>query len=400
MRIGFYTNCYKPRINGVVRSIAVFRQALLNLGHEVHLFAPAAPGYFDDEPDVYRYPALPWDSNALYRLALPFSRRLGKLSADLHLDVIHSHHPAMLGWVAARHARRAGIPLVFTLHSQYQHYGAYLPVGGRVVRAVSRQAVVRYMALCQRIIAPTSAARDQVLRDAPALAGRVVVLPTPLPVEAFPGVASRDLRTKYGLDEHFTFAVVSRLSAEKGLSELLQAFASLRRRRERVRLLILGDGPEREDLETEAIELRIDDAVIFAGMVPFSQVAAHLQAADAFVFTSRVEAQGLVLNEAMAVGLPVVAYDAPFIRDIIVDGQNGLLARPHYRALAIKMATLVDHEDLRRNLAAQGLVTARRYGAEERAQQLACIYEDAVAQLRSDTLARNIGSTGESAEGV
>ncbi len=164
MRIGFYTNCYKPRINGVVRSIAVFRQALLNLGHEVHLFAPAAPGYFDDEPDVYRYPALPWDSNALYRLALPFSRRLGKLSADLHLDVIHSHHPAMLGWVAARHARRAGIPLVFTLHSQYQHYGAYLPVGGRVVRAVPRQAVVRYMALRQRIIAPTSGRAHQVLR--------------------------------------------------------------------------------------------------------------------------------------------------------------------------------------------------------------------------------------------
>ncbi len=384
MRIGFYTNVYKPRINGVVRSISVFRQALLNLGHEVYLFAPDVPGYRDDEPNIYRYPALPFDSAKLYRLPIPYSRDLSRLGDSLGLDVVHSHHPAMLGWVGARLARRCGIPLVFTLHSQYQHYGSFLPVAGNIVNVLARQLVVRYMEGCQRVIAPSSAAREQMLHDAPDLAGRVAVLPTPLSTEAFPSTVSRELRETYHLEGYFTFAVASRLSAEKGLAELLQAFAALRRRRSAVRLLIIGDGPEREDLETEALELHIRDDVIFTGMVPFNQVAAHLQAADAFVFASQVEAQGLVLNEAMAAGLPVVAYDAPFIRDVIVDGQNGLLSRPHFRALSIKMAMLIDHPELRRSLAEQGLLTARRYGAEERARELVSVYEDAIDQLRRD----------------
>jgi len=389
VRIGFFTNVYKPRINGVVRSVSVFRQALLNLGHEVFLFAPAAPGYIDDEPNVYRYPALPWESSRLYRITIPFSPEAARLTAEIGLDVIHSQHPVLLGREAARLARRWGVPLVFTLHSQYQHYGSFLPLGGGLVNAASRFVVIRYMQACQRVVAPTTAAREQILRDAPQLADRVAVLPTPLSREAFPSQKTRALRDHYRLEGNFTFAVASRLSAEKGLSELLQAFAVLRRRRNAVRLLILGDGPEREDLETEALELRIADAVVFAGMVPFHQVAAHLQAADAFVFASQVEAQGLVLNEAMAVGLPVVAYDAPFIRDVIVDGQNGLLSKPHYRALAIKMQMLIDRPDLRRNLAEQGLVTARRYGAEDRARELVALYEEAAFQLHHDMQARN-----------
>jgi 1,2-diacylglycerol 3-alpha-glucosyltransferase len=384
VRIGHFTNCYKPRINGVVRSITVFRQALLDLGHEVHVFAPGAPGHVDDEPNIHRYPTLPYEDNRIYRIPLPFSPRLSRLSAELRLDVIHSHHPAALGWVAAHHARRAGIPLIYTLHSQYQRYGAYLPVGGAALTYVASRFVLGFMRACQRIIVPTHAVRDQIIQDAPDLAARIVVLPTPLPAEAFPQDPTRALRDKYHLNQHFTFAVASRLSAEKGLAELLEGFAALRRRRHDVRLLILGDGPEREELEAEAEDLHIRDAVVFAGMVPFQAMTAHLQAADAFVFASQVEAQGLVLNEAMAAGLPVVAYDAPFIRDIIVDGENGLLAKPHFRALAIKMAALIDDEDLRRRIALEGYRTAQRYTAGRLASDLVRVYQEAIDELHHD----------------
>ena len=253
-----------------------------------------------------------------------------------------------------------------------------------MLASVARRFVLAFMRACQRVIVPTHAVRDQIIRDAPDIAGRIVVLPTPLPTEAFPHDPTRALRDTYHLNHHFTFAVASRLSAEKGLSELLQGFAALRRRRPDVRLLVLGDGPEREDLETEAEELHIRDAVVFAGMVPFREMTAHLQAADAFVFASQVEAQGLVLNEAMAAGLPVVAYDAPFIRDIIVDGENGLLAKPHFRALAIKMAALIDDEELRKRLAHEGYVTAQRYSAGRIANDLVRIYQDAIDECRRD----------------
>lgn len=384
MRIGFYTNCYEPRINGVVRSISTFREALRNSGQTVFLFAPAAPGYVDRDPEVYRYPTLPIENGRLYRLPIPISPRLARLTAGLGLEIVHTHHPVMLGWVAAHQARAAGVPLVYTVHSQYARYWDHLALGSAAMNACCRRAVVAFMRRCQRIIAPTATVRGQIVADLPELEPRVVVVPTPLPSGAFSAAESRAIRERYGLGDRFTFVVTARLSPEKGLSELLQAFAALQHRRQNVRLLIIGDGPERATLERKAEELHVSSVVVFAGMVPFGEVAAHLQAADAFVFSAQREVQPLVLSEAMASGLPVVAYDAPFVRDVIVDGVSGLLSQPHFRALAVKMAMLVDDADLRRSLAEAGKRAAQQFSATQGAENLLRVYEEAIEDLRRE----------------
>jgi len=398
MRIGCYTNCYRPRINGVVRSISVYRQALLDAGHRVFLFAPDAPHYLDAEEDVYRYPTLPLESGKTYRIPISYWPGLFHFAVRLHLDVVHAHHSVFLGREAARVARASGVPLVCTVHSRYDRYGEPYRLGGDLVRWASRVTVTRYMRRCQRIIAPTSVLRDVICQDLPDMSERVVVIPTPLHDGAFERPDAAPIRARYGLEGCFTFVVTARLTAEKGLSDLLKAVAVVRRQRADVRLLILGDGPEREHLEQEAAELGVADAVTFTGMVPFEQVGAYLQAADAFAFASQMEVQPLVLNEAMAAGLPVVAYDAPFVRDVITDGQNGLLSAPDYRALASQMEVLAGRRDLCLALSREAVRTASRFRAPEAASRLLGVYQEAIEELARDEAAvsrrrRRPGST-------
>jgi len=380
VRIAYYTNCYKPRVNGVVRSISILKRALEELGHEVHLFAPRSPGYIDDEPTVYRYPALPVEGIVLYRFAIPFSPRLRRIPQDIHPDIVHAHHPILMGREGVRTARRCGVPLVSTLHSQYWRYYAQMPLVKGVVRTVCARVILSFMRQCQRTVVATEDLRQHVADDAPDLASRLVKLPNPLQVERFTNVNPEPVREAYGLDKAFTFAVAARLSPEKGLSDLLEAFAILAKRRQGVRLLVLGDGPMREDLQTRTAELQVSNRVIFAGMIPFEHIPAHLVAADAFAYSSQVDAQPLVLGEAMAAGLPIVAYDVPFIRESVIDGQNGLLSAPNARALAERMQELVDHPDLRETLAYNGRQMVRRYDARHVAEQLVKVYENAIAR--------------------
>lgn len=388
MRIAYYTNCYKPRINGVVRSIGAFKRALEELGHDVHLFAPRAPEHTDTEANVHRYPALPFENGTLYRLAVPISPTLSRLTRSLGLDVIHTHHPAGLGWLAWYMSSRLDVPLIYTLHSQYYLYGAYQRVGGGLLAALCTPFVLHFMRQCRRVILPSEAMCQRVCRDAPDLESRLATVPTPLQPEAFARrsdrkvEASRLLREEYGLNHHFAFAVASRLSAEKGLSDLLEAFALLQHRRERVRLLILGDGPVRKNLEKQAAELGVAHAVVFAGMIPFDHIPLHLAAGDAFAYASQCDVQPLVLGEAMAAGLPVVAFDTPSTRAIVVDEQNGLLSQPNARALARRMELLVDREELRARLARAALETARQYDPHVIAGRLVTIYEEAVEEHR------------------
>ncbi len=383
MRIAYYTNCYKPRINGVVRAISTLKEALENQGHDVFLFAPAAPGYQDREPNVYRCTALPVEGTVVYRWAIPFTCHLRKVAEELCPDVVHVHHSVLMGAEGARLARRCGIPLVSTLHSQYWRYCPRLPVGKRVVRSIATRVILNFMRRCQRTVVPTEDLRQHIVNDAPDLEARLVLLPNPLPVERFTNVDPDPIRATFGLDQAFTFTVATRLAPEKGLFDLIEAFAIVAGRRPKVRLLILGDGPVREDLEARATELSLGHSVIFAGMIPAEEMPAHLAAADAFAYASQVDVQPLVLTEAMASQLPIVAYDAPYIRESVVDGQNGLLSEPNAGALAERMQALVDSRELCEQLANNGQRMVTHYDAAHVASQLARIYENAISRHES-----------------
>jgi glycosyltransferase involved in cell wall biosynthesis len=144
MRIAYFTNFYLPVVNGVVRSVQLYRKTLTDLGHDVFVFAQE-DDYEDQEPFIFRYPSLRLPLPVDIPTAFPVSSFVDQLFPRLKLDVIHTHHPFLLGQAAATKAHDHNLPLVFTFHTQYQEYTHYVPLPQEQVQEFLKNRVMNWM---------------------------------------------------------------------------------------------------------------------------------------------------------------------------------------------------------------------------------------------------------------
>ena len=154
MRIGLFTNNYRPLVNGLASAVAGTAQALRRAGHRVVVVAPRYAGAAA-EPDCLRVPGLRAPTHHAYVLPSPWSPAVARAVADLGLDVYHAQHPFLLGAAAARWARRAGRPLVFTYHTHYERYGHYCPGLARLAGRLALRRALRFAGRADLVVAPT-----------------------------------------------------------------------------------------------------------------------------------------------------------------------------------------------------------------------------------------------------
>ncbi|MCL4263658.1 MAG: glycosyltransferase [Anaerolineae bacterium] len=383
MHIAMFTNTYLPFTNGITRSIHSFRQALEGeLGHNVFVFAQGADDYEEPEPFIFRYPSLeiPFQK---YPLTIPVSRFVDRLMPRLKLDVIHAHHPAPLGTEAARHARQLGLPLIFTHHTYYQEYGHYLGLPEETGRRVIESWIADYMKQCQHIIAPSPSIK-QMIETTYGIHDRLTVIPTGIDTRPYTAADGRAFRQQLNWGDDTILISVGRMADEKNWPTLLDAVAILFARQPHVRLVLLGDGPARHDLEKYSEELGIADRVTFTGNVPFDDVPSYLKAADLFCFASVTETQGLVTLEAMAAGLPVVAVDATGTADAVDHEVDGLLTPNDSEALAAAMERVLADEELGARLREATAVKAAQFDIVTLSQQLVDLYHQAIEDKQAD----------------
>ena len=383
MHIAQFTNTYHPVTSGVVRSVSRFRQALTDLGHNVFIFAQTDREYEDEEPFVFRYPALHLPLQE-YPLTIPVSNFVDTLLPSLKLDVIHAHHPALLGQVAARKAEALNIPLVFTHHTRYREYSHYafgLPQG--LVKQVIDRWIGDYMSHCQHVVVPSQSIK-QMLAETYGVTEGITAVPTGIDVAHYKNAKPGDVRQRHGwADEDKVLISLGRLAKEKNWQTLLAAVAPVIQKHPSVRLAILGEGEERERLEGLAKELGVAQRVNLIGTVPFEDVPTYLKAADLFCFASVTETQGLVTLEAMAAGLPIVAVDATGTSDAISDGEQGLLAPNDSAALTQALLRVLEDEALHHKLAEAAGRKASEFDLERQAKRLVQVYEQAIEAKRA-----------------
>ena len=381
MHIAQFTNSYYPVISGVVRSVSAFRKALTDLGHNVFVFAQNEPDYVDKEPFIFRYPALDLGLPGDFPATIPFSPFIDNLFPPLKVDVIHSHHPVLLGQAAANKAREYNLPLVFTFHTRYRDYSHYFPLNQEIVQEFIKNTIDSwlrvYMRRCHHIVVPSKSIRD-ILFSEYYVKGPITIIPTGIELEPYEGAEGASIRRQRGWGEETVLISVGRLAKEKNLRRLLQAFAQVVQRHPDVRLVLLGDGPNRKELVELTQDLGIAGRVDFVGKVPFEEIPCYLKAADLFCFSSLTETQGLVTVEAMAAGLPVVAVDATGTRDVIEHGKDGLLTPDDSQALAQAISRVLEDPQLADRLKAAGLDKARSYSIAEQAQKLLSVYQEAI----------------------
>lgn len=387
MHIAHFTNAYYPVISGVVRSVSAFRRALTRLGHNVFVFAQDVNGYVDDEPFVFRYPAVKLPLAGDFPAVIPISPYINQLLPSLKLDVIHAHHPILLGQAAAHISEDMGLPFVFTFHTQYREYSHYFPLPQETVQEFLKGAIdnwlMDFMKKCQHVVVPTESMR-QILVSSYGLLDRVTVIPTGIELEPYRRADGEIIRAERGWNEDRVMISVGRLAAEKNWKTLLKAGEIVLGEHPNLRIVLIGDGPERDHLEEYVDELGIRERVEFIGKVPFDEVPGYLKAADFFGFSSLSETQGLVSLEALAAGLPVVAINATGTRDVVEDGVVGLLTENSSDALAEAIHRLLSDDHMMARFRRAAVDKAAEFDIIYQADKLVQVYQHAIEDKRAN----------------
>ncbi len=330
LRLGFFTEIYRPVVNGVVTAVESLAEGLRGRGHHVYCFAPWMPGYIEPDGPVFRMPSLPLPMRTPYRLTLPLVSKRNLNGVIKRLSLVHAHSPFVTGWMGMRYARRFGIPLVYTYHTQLEAYAHYVPFEPNATRFAASQLTRSFANHADAVVVPTPtmAARLRALR----VTVRIEVVPSGIDVARF-GAGRRDevLRLRLGVGQSERLLLyVGRLAREKNVELLVRALA--RAKDDALKLVIAGDGPHRHELERQAREAGVIAATRFLGVVSRDELPNLYASADLFLMPSTTETQGLVLAEALAAGALVIAADAPQNRDVL--GNVGRIVDPTAEAFA------------------------------------------------------------------
>jgi len=157
MKIAFFTNCYKPLINGVVTSITSLKEAYEEKGHETYVFAPQVENYIDKEKNIFRYKSVNLTKKVNYPLPIPLSFSAKKVITEFNPDVIHIHHPFILSSVAMMYGKRLGIPRILTIHTQYEQYAYYMaPIPSKITQEAIKIVVSNFASKPDCITTPSN----------------------------------------------------------------------------------------------------------------------------------------------------------------------------------------------------------------------------------------------------
>jgi 1,2-diacylglycerol 3-alpha-glucosyltransferase len=375
MRILLMTNTYLPHVGGVARSVAAFEQEYRALGHETLIIAPQFDGEYADPENVIRVPAIQNFNGSDFSFPVPVPGYLQSALHEFRPEIVHAHHPFLLGAAAVRIARARQIPLVYTNHTLYEHYTHYIGNEANMLGKFITTLTVGYSNLCDAVIAPSGSVAE-LLRER-GVQAHIEIVPTGIDVHAFARGDGSALRQRHGIPaDAFVVGHLGRLTLEKNLPFLARAVAKFLTREPQAHFLVVGSGPSEDEIRHICDAAGCGDRLHLTGTLSGDDLINAYHAMDLFAFASQSETQGLVLAEAMAAELPVVALDGPGVREVVIDGANGrLLMEEDETTFAEALAEPARHtEHERRQWCAAALKTARRISIRRTAERAIRLY--------------------------
>lgn len=324
MKILMATNTYTPFLGGVERSISTFTNEYRRQGHKVLIVAPEYDGRPEQEKGVIRMPAIQNFNGSDFSVRLPVPGFLNTRLQDFSPDIVHSHHPYLMGDTALRMGTKYSVPVIFTFHTFYEHYTHYVNADNHISKNFIIELSTIYSNLCDHLLAPSSGVRDTLVKRG--VNTPIDVLPTGVDVDSFSmGNGSRFRESRSIPENAFVIGVVSRLAPEKNIAFISKSVLRYIESRPHAQFLLVGNGPLKQETESIFSDKDLSDHLIATGALKGTELADAYSAMDVFAFASHTETQGIVLLEAMAAGTPVVAVRATGINDVVADGENGFL---------------------------------------------------------------------------
>lgn len=390
MNILMISDVYFPRVNGVSTSIQTFRHELQALGHNCTLIAPDYPAPYQDDRDIRRIPSRTVIFDLEDRMMKAGAvRGMARELALGSYDIVHIQTPFVAHYLGVKLAKQMGIACVETYHTFFEEYlYHYIPA---VPRALMRSLARRFARAQGRdvdeLIVPSTAMRERLLEYGVSTSMRV--LPTGIPAPDPSSIDGPAFRRKYEISpERPTLLFVGRVAFEKNIEFLIDSVAIAVQTVPDLLLVVAGEGPALAYLKKVVAERELGDNVMFIGYLDRSrELPSCYAAADAFVFASRTETQGLVLLEAMSVGLPVISLAVMGTRDILGPGRGALVPRDERRDFAAHIVQLIGNDELRQRLAREARDYACEWQSDAIAGKLASLYQR-VIDKRSESVAK------------
>lgn len=384
MHIALYSDTFEPQVNGVAVVVENIGRELVRQGHRVTICTVSAPGHpvtmpkrIHPEPyRVIRHASASWPKYKVHRVSLPTILGSTWWITQDRPDVIHGHTPLMLGLEAAGVSKVHKLPLVWTAHTFFIDYAKHLGLLKRGMVSFVEHIEPWLYNRGDIVTIPSKALADDLLRRK--VHRPIVLLENPVEIERFSASASlREAgRHRFGLTSK-TLLYFGRLSYEKNLDTVMDAVAPVLLRHKDWKLLIVGDGPNRTDLEQHTKKLAIDSQAVFTGMLKGQALVEAAGAADIFVTGSLTENQPISVIEAQAAGLPVVAYAARGIPEIVVDQKSGILLEPgHAEAFGLAVEKLLSDDASRKSMSAFSRDAMKRFEAAVVVKRLVTFYEE------------------------
>ena len=387
MKIGIFTDTYTPYINGVTTSVVMLKNALEKKGHTVYIVTVNNEDlhfkYKEDEK-IIRIPGVPigiYD----YRLTGIYPLKAINKIKKWDLDVIHSQTEFGVGTFARIIAKQFNIPLVHTYHTMYEDYIHYITKG---YFKKSSKKLVEYFTLfyCDKtiteLVVPTKKTYE-LFKKKYKVDRNIYIVPTGIEVERFFVENNKDLdvhdkRKKLGFkDDDFVILFVGRIGTEKNLDLLLTSMKSLIGISKKIKLLVIGDGPDLEQYKDYVVKNKLEDNIIFTGKVPWEEVVGYYLISSVFATASQTETQGLTVIEAMAAGLPVVCINDESFKDVVINDLNGIIFnnRREYKKAIVK---LYRDKELLDRLSKQARIAADSHSSKYFAEKILDVYRIAI----------------------
>lgn len=427
MRIGLFTDTYRPSINGIVFVVESLKKHLEAEGHEVYIFCPARSirpdrhaAEFNEDEHVIRFPSIKGAFYDDYDTSLFFPPRVLSQIRELELDVIHFFTPGQVGMMGVHAAFKTDTPLIAQhctdLRQYVEHYrdGLLLPgmlaligllpfvvkLNGKDIREIMRmyrphrgsvqwniEIVERSITLiyskCDAVIALSRKSKAQLesWQADPNYKYDVTLMPNGVDRLKPPTETQLNaFRETWGIDKKDeVFGFVGRLGAEKNLDLLIPALERVAAKRPRARLLFVGDFDHREVLEAAAATSTNPDRITFTGALRREELGTAYAAMDVFVFPSLTDTQGWAVHEAAMAGLPLILIDQE-VSEVAIPGVNGIYAENTSESVADAVIDLLSHPKKRVEFGDESQKAARRFTEKRQVGKLIKLYEQVIAE--------------------
>jgi len=365
VRILFVTATYLPTVNGVTYHINSTTKALRKMGHKVFILAPTFPGYKDTDKDVIRYPSLPNPFVKSYPLGIPLV--LFAKIKKIKLDIIHTHHPLIIGQYASQLADKLNLPLYFTAHTQYEQYlNYYFPHGYDFTSRIIIKNLINLGKRCKKVICPSQ--KTEVRLKKYGIPNTTVV---------YNGVEREFLiKPKKKSLSQPTLVYTGRVEKEKDPLFLLKVTQDLKKILPNFRFIIVGSGSQLAALNQKAYKSRLAENILFTGGVNRYLLPDIYKSAHLFITASKSEVMPLSLLEALGSGLPVIALKNSGLEEIIKDGKTGFILKGNPKLIADKIEYLFSNPKILYKLSLNAYKSAQNFSTNKTAERLINLYSE------------------------